>query len=100
MNAFANGFGFIVPMPRTSDFRLGSVVYIDEQGVVRWVGHIFDDEHFKSLAHQNAVVLNNSTTEERYPSRTVTFTTGSMSVQPLPEEELSRQVLFLEKLMD
>jgi hypothetical protein len=99
MNAVANGFGFIVPTPRTNDFRLGSIVYIDEQGFVRWVGNIFDDDHFKILARQNAIVLNNATTEERHPSCIVAFTTGSMNVQPLPEEDISRQFSFWKSSM-
>ena len=90
MNAVAKGFGFIVPTPRINSFRLGSIVYIDERGVIRWVGNIFDDDHFKSLLKQNAIVSDPSTSEERHPLRTMAFTTGSMRVQPLPEEDLSK----------
>lgn len=89
MNAFEHGFGYIVPMPRFWDSQLGSIVYIDDGGVVKWVGDIFEDGHFKTLVHGDIATLKTST-EERHPSLTAAFTVGSMEVKSIPKEQYSK----------
>jgi hypothetical protein len=93
MNAQAEGFGLVIPMPRSAFSHLGKVVYIDERGVVRSVGSLFDDVHFKNLVDQSSQTLDRTTTELHLPSVTVAFTTGGMEVNPLTEEENSAYVI-------
>lgn len=95
MDAIAKGFGLIVPMPRYSDSQLGKVVYIDEGGVVRSIGSVFDDSHFQKLLGVSSTPLDHVINEENHPSLTVAFTTGSMEIKPLSEEECSAYVSFL-----
>jgi hypothetical protein len=93
MNAKAEGFGLVIPMPRSAFSHLGKVVYIDKRGVVRSVGSLFDDVHFKNLVGQSSQTLDRTTTEFHLSSVTVAFTTGGMEVNPLTEEENSVYVI-------
>jgi hypothetical protein len=94
MNAHDHGYGFVVPTPGFSSSQLGTVVYIDEGGVIREIGNIFDDGHFKTLVNRSDSPLNRTTTAEEYLSVAAAFTTGSMDVRALTEEELSTYVYF------
>lgn len=76
-------------MPRFVS-QLGNVVYIDDAGVVCEIGSLFDDGHFKSVVNQSDTTPDRTTTEERCPSLTVAFTTGSMEVKPLTEDDYSK----------
>jgi hypothetical protein len=90
MDAGQKGFGLVVPMPRSADDYLGKVVYIDEGGVVRSVGRIFDDVYFQSLADQQTVSLDRTTSDEQQnPSLVAAFATGCMEIAPMTKEELS-----------
>jgi hypothetical protein len=95
MNAVAHGFGFVIPTPRSISRQLGNVVYIDEGGVVRKVGCIFDDGHFKNLVNQSDTPLDRTTTEEEHLPTTAAFATGSMDVKPLTEGDYSTYLFFL-----
>jgi len=90
MNAVKNGFGYVVPMPYCFQSQLGGIVYIGEDGVVEWVGYLFDDGHFQSLANTAGIPLEISSTEEPHPGLSVAFATGSIDVEPLSEEDSRR----------
>lgn len=95
MNAASNGFGIIVPMPRCLYSLLGAIVHIDDAGVVRVVGSISDDLHFKSLLTRRGLPGTlDDTTEEQHVRLTAVFVTGSMDVRPLTKEEASTYSLI------
>jgi len=94
MNATANGFGLLIPLPSCDGSQLGTIIYIDELGTASVVGNIFDDGHFKALANQQGATLDKSTIEETHKGLTAAFTTGSLDVQPLPADEEEMWVAF------
>lgn len=89
MDARDIGFGYIITMPRFFSSHLGKVVYIDNQGVVRSMGKLSDDVHFKMLVDESKSILEFTSTIEEHPSLTVALTTGCVEVKPLTEEEFS-----------
>lgn len=98
MDARGAGFGYVVPMPRCLSSYLGHIVYLDDEGVVRSTGSIFDDAYFNQLVEDSQDSLDRTTTLEEYPSRTVGFTTGCVDVSPLAEEDVSRSSPHFEDL--
>ena len=62
MDAGETGIGYVVPMPRFLHSHIGDVAYIDEDGVVRTTGNVFEDAHFKELlaCSQSALDRTNS----------------------------------------
>jgi hypothetical protein len=94
MNAREAGFGYVIPMPRFFSSQLGDVVYIDEEGVLRTTGSMFDDTYFKRLVDQSPHTMDHTNTVEEHPSMTVAFTTGCVDVKPLSEEESSRYLIW------
>jgi hypothetical protein len=92
MDARGAGFGYLIPMPRFFNSRLGDVTFIDEQGTLRTTGNVFDDAHFKKLVHDAAADLDRSSVQvvEPHPSMTVAVTSGCVEVKALSEEELSQ----------
>lgn len=92
MNAQSEGFGSVVLHPRTLHSQLGNVVFIEERGVIRSLGSLFDDDDFKNLVHKSSHNLDRTSTEDKFPWVAVAFTTGGMEVKPLTEEECSAYV--------
>ena len=98
MNAYGHGYGLVVPTQRFSSRQLGNVVYIDDGGVVREVGRIFDDPHFKTIMEQNNSTGDRATIEEEYPSTAIVFSMGSIDVRLLTPEECSVYIPSLLRL--
>jgi hypothetical protein len=86
MNARENGFGLVVSMPRYFT-QLGDVIYVDEDGVIRLMGNLFDDVYFNDLVKQSVHTLDRTVTEEEHPRLTVALGTGCPEIKPLAEEE-------------
>lgn len=95
MNAQEAGFGHVIPWPRFLLIKLGDIVSIDEEGVLRTMGSMFDDTHFKMLEDQSPHTMDRSSTVEEHPAMTVAFTTGCVDVKPLSEEEASRYLIVI-----
>lgn len=95
MDAREAGFGYVVPMPRCLSSYLGHIIYMDDEGVVRSTGSVFDDIYFKQLVEDSRDNLDRTTTEEEYPYMTVGFTTGCVNVSPMAEEDVLRSSLYL-----
>jgi len=96
MDARGVGFGYVVPMPRSTWNPLGHVVFIDdEDGVVTTTGALADDKHFQALMKEAEHSMDFSSTTEELPYRPVAFTTGCVEVRPLTESELSGQETLL-----
>jgi hypothetical protein len=90
MDAGEVGFGLVIPTPRFFFPHLGTIVYLDEQGVVRTVGRLLDDAHFQKLAEKfNHPLEQTTSTEDGHPGLTVALTTYGIGVSPLTKDECS-----------
>ena len=96
MDAHDHGYGFVVPTPGFLSSQLGTVVYVDDGGVMREIGRIFDDAHFKTLVNRSDTPLERTTTVDGYLKTVAAFTTGCMDVRALTEEELSTYISSLD----
>ena len=92
MNAHGLGYGFVVPTPGYPHSQLGNVIYIDDGGVIREIGSIFEDDHFKTLVDQSHIPLNRTTETEEHLSTVAAFSTGSIEIRALVEGEYSTYV--------
>ena len=89
MDAREHGYGMVVPMPRSLYSQLGNIVHVDQDGIARSYGTLFDDLHFKNLVKQSKYTVDRTTTVEQHPSVLVALTTSTMEVTPLTKEERS-----------
>lgn len=90
MDARTAGYGYAIPMPRFPPSNLGDLVFFDEQGVVRTMGILFDDGHFKRLLEDSQQALDFQSTSVVHPSLTVALAAGCIGVKPLSPEECSK----------
>lgn len=90
MDARKNGFGFVIPMPHPFYSQLGNVVCFDQQGVLRSMGNIFEDDYFMNLVRHSTGTINQTPSEDGHESLTVAFTTGGMEVKSLGLDECSK----------
>ena len=67
-------------------------MYIDDGGVVREIGSIFDDDCFKSLADHSNSPEHPATETEEHLSTVAAFSTGCIEIRALVEEEYSTYV--------
>jgi hypothetical protein len=91
MDAREKGFGLAVSSPRYFT-ELGDVVYVDDNGVIRSMGNLFDDTYFNQLIEQGAHTLDRTATEDEHPRLTVALGTGCPEIKPLAEEEYAAYV--------
>jgi hypothetical protein len=90
MDAQGTGIGYVVPMPRFLHSHIGDVAYIDEDGVVRATGNVFEDAYFKELLACSQSALDRTDITQEYAAHTYAFTTGCVEVKPMTDDECSR----------
>lgn len=93
MDAREAGLGYVVPMPRFFSCHIGDIVYIDEDGVVRTTGSVFEDGYFKELLEGSQTPEDRTNSVQEYPSRTYAFATGCVQVKALTDEECAGYII-------